>query len=304
VTNCTASQTDILPPTATTDRVCLGHCAASQYISHDATPTASCQTISPTCPTWQYQSDAPVPTVRNRQCSSITNCTVGENFQVVAPTPTTNRVCESTTQCVAGATYATAMPTTTTNRECAACQTCTATQPQQRPCTVSSDRVCASCLANQYVSLHLSTHRKLQTVVVDDSSPVHALLTLPRVLPANCPTDALDTLQQVCARRNRVRQRVDVLFVRNVLLAGSCAAHCKQSLQPSDQLHSWHHVSGGCTRRRRVRVARQGLRRCAQLCAKRHVPVGSTNPDVKSAMCRRDNVSCWDLAAPTTNAHH
>eukprot|EP00037_Helgoeca_nana_P023011 m.237422 g.237422 ORF g.237422 m.237422 type:complete len:761 (+) comp26210_c0_seq2:257-2539(+) len=151
VTNCTASQTDILPPTATTDRVCLGHCAASQYISHDATPTASCQTISPTCPTWQYQSDAPVPTVRNRQCSSITNCTVGENFQVVAPTPTTNRVCESTTQCVAGATYATAMPTTTTNRECAACQTCTAPQPQQRPCTVSSDRVCASCLANQYV---------------------------------------------------------------------------------------------------------------------------------------------------------
>lgn len=101
-TACIVPQTDeALPPSPTSDRVCAAPCAASEFISIEATAstTRQCQSVS-TCGSDAFEL-LPPTRVADRTCVPVSACPV-HRFETIPATATTDRTCGRCNNCAAG----------------------------------------------------------------------------------------------------------------------------------------------------------------------------------------------------------
>ena len=91
------------------------------------------------CGAEEFESVAPTPTT-NRECSVLTVCGAGE-YESVVPSATSDRGCANLTVCGAGE-FESVAPTATTDRECSVLTVCGAGEEETVPPTATTDRVC------------------------------------------------------------------------------------------------------------------------------------------------------------------
>jgi hypothetical protein len=125
---CNASQYELLPPTANSDRLCRTLTRCAPGFVQDASPTATSDRTCKPC-----QLGATYET--NGVCLSVTPCTPGTE-QTVAATLSSNRVC---TVCQARTFNADGIG------QCNPVATCSAGSFIQSPSTPSSDQTCGTC---------------------------------------------------------------------------------------------------------------------------------------------------------------
>jgi uncharacterized membrane protein len=122
---CKSGETESVPPSATSDRVC-SKCGAGKYEAN-----GECQSLT-VCTAQQYESTAATAT-SDRKCSALSSCQPG-SAQTGAPTTTTDRQCAA---CTNGT-----FSTTVNAASCKAWTTCTSSQNQTMAGTATSDVVC------------------------------------------------------------------------------------------------------------------------------------------------------------------
>ncbi len=122
-----------------------------QSTAPSATNDRVCSQISTCVLGSTYEKTAP-STTSNRVCADVSVCELQTTYEKSAPTLLSNRVCVGLTVCDGYDTYQTTAPSATSDRVCTPTTVCTATQYQSVAATPTSNRVCASCLATQYVS--------------------------------------------------------------------------------------------------------------------------------------------------------
>lgn len=114
LTVCTATQYEVIAPTATTDRKCAAASVCPPGTRETAGPTATTDRQCSPCSanTYSTQTNAGI-------CSPWTVCTANQ-FQSTPPTVVTDRVCTALTSCAAGTQILTSA-TATSDRVCKAC---------------------------------------------------------------------------------------------------------------------------------------------------------------------------------------
>jgi len=154
-TRCGNGQYELMPLTATSDRVCrsVTVCPSGQYeiVAPTATSDRKCDRHA-TCAPGTYEAEHPTP-VSNRVCRAWTTCGEDE-YELAAPTPYEDRVCRAVVPCDADA-YEAQAATPTSAAICIDYTVCDpATQLEAEAPTASSDRVCAAknveCTADEY----------------------------------------------------------------------------------------------------------------------------------------------------------
>jgi MYXO-CTERM domain-containing protein len=121
LTACTEAEFETMPPTATSDRVCvpLGNCAEDEYESAPETGTT------------------------DRVCEPFTVCGAAQ-YQSAAPTATRDRICEELRTCAASE-FESSPPTAIEDRECTQCTVCDGVI-EVTACSQAADTVCGSAM--------------------------------------------------------------------------------------------------------------------------------------------------------------
>ena len=154
-------------------------------------------TIPPSCTSDQYL-------VGGSTCNNLTQCSLGNTFEQVPPTPTSDRTCGLCQLCSSGE-FANQSCTLTSDTQCSHCSSCTESSNWQfSPCTSTSDTVCRSCSAcapTSYASKNCSLSS--DTVCVSCSNCPSSYF---QQIPCSTYTDTVCRKCSGCSSENYISQ--------------------------------------------------------------------------------------------------
>eukprot|EP00041_Stephanoeca_diplocostata_P002277 m.25151 g.25151 ORF g.25151 m.25151 type:complete len:4654 (-) comp13142_c0_seq1:95-14056(-) len=156
---CGGSRYEAVPPTPTTNRVCLPCapvCTTGEYQDTPCTSTSNrvCVPYTLACSSTEYQTATPTNT-SDRNCTLLTVCSPETQFVTTEATPTSDRTCVDATLC-ADAEFEEIALTATTDRLCTPRTVCGATQFQISAGNETTDTTCRAfrtCSIDQFTSV-------------------------------------------------------------------------------------------------------------------------------------------------------